>query len=232
MPELFPVTPHTWITERLDLGGEAAAAELNRFILALYFRPLCGYAQASSLRELGDPDDIVTGFLANRLARGEYLRSWRETNGTPLRRWLMNGLHLYGHELRRARRQRAGRESTLDAASDATAPEPAAVAAMERDWALSVVREACAEIESELRASGVERDWYVFRRHFLDGRAYRELFAETGVEPARAAVRSHAILVRLRSRIRALLARDGTPTDEIEHEIARLQRTVEESKKS
>lgn len=227
MPELFPATPRTWIAERIDLG-EHGSAELSRFILSLYFRPLCGYAQASSLRELGEPDELVSGFLANRLARPDYLHGWRDAGGMPLRRWLMNGLHLYGHELRRARGNREGRLAPLDSAAAATAPEPGGIAAMERAWALAVVREACEEIESELRGAGAERDWYVFRRHFIDGRSYRELYDETGVEPAKSAVRSHAILVKLRSRIRTLLARDGTPADEIEREIGRLQRTVEE----
>lgn len=232
MPELFPATPRTWIDDRLTLG-DAGAADLNREILRLYFQPLCGYTQASSLRELGEVDEIVSGFLSNRLARGDYLRSWRENEAMPLRRWLMNGLHLYGHELRRARNNRSTRETSLDAsgaAATASAPDVAGVVGMERAWTLTVVREACAEIESELRFAGVEIDWYVFRRHFIDGRPYRELFAETGIEPARAAVRSHAILVKLRSRIRAILARDGTPADEIEHELARMQRTVEESR--
>lgn len=226
MPELFPSTPRTWIAERLDLG-EAAASEVNRHILSVYFRPLCGYAQASSLRELGEVEELVSGFLSNRLARGDYLRGWRATDGMLLRRWLINGLHLYAHEQRRAMSKRNGRETTLDRA--ASTPDPAGIASLDRAWALSVVREACAEIEHDLTASGQERDWYVFRRHFIDGRPYRELFPETGVEPARAAVRSHAILVKLRSRIRASLARDGTPPDEIEHEIARLQRLIEES---
>jgi len=227
MPELFPSTPRTWIADRLDLG-DAAASEVNRHILSVYFRPLCGYAQASSLRELGEVDELVSGFLSNRLARGDYLRGWRATDGMPLRRWLINGLHLYAHEQRRARNNRHGRETTLDLA--AGTPDPAGIASLDRAWALSVVREACVEIEQELASAGQERDWYVFRRHFIDGRPYRDLFAETGVEPARAAVRSHAILVKLRSRIRAILARDGTPPDEIDHEIARLQRLIEESK--
>ena len=227
MPELFPSTPRTWITEQLDLG-DSAAADVRKHILALYFQPLCGYAQASSLRELGNPSELVSGVLASRLSRADYLRGWRQSNGMPLRRWLMNGLHLYGHELRRASRNHALRESPLRQADDA--PDPAGIAALDRAWALSIVREACAEVEAELRLSGAERDWYVFRRHFLDGRSYRELHAETSVEPARAAVRSHAILVKLRARIRALLARDGTPPDEIEAEIARLQRIIEDSK--
>lgn len=227
MAELFPPTPRTWITERLELGGDATA-EVNRHILSAYFQPLCGYAQASSLRELGDVGELVSGFLSNRLARGDYLRSWRSTDGMPLRRWLINGLHLYAHEQRRALNNRNGRETTLDSASGT--PDPAGLAALDRAWALSIVREACSEIEQELRGSGLERDWYVFRRHFVDGRAYRDLFEETGIEPARAAVRSHGILVKLRGRIRAMLARDGVPPDEIEHEIARLQRMIEESK--
>jgi len=227
MPELFPSTPRTWISEQLALG-ESASGELQRRVMELYYRPLCAYAQASSLRELGDANEIVSGFLSSRLSRPDYLKAWCENGGTPLRRWLMNGLHLYGHELRRARRNHSARETALAAANTAT--DPAAVAAMDRAWAVSVVREACAEIEQELAASGQERDWYVFRRHFVDGRPYRDLFTETGIEPARAAVRSHAILVKLRSRIRAILARDGTPPDEIEHEIARLQRLIEESK--
>lgn len=226
MPELFPTTPRTWITERLALG-EMGMGEVQRQVMALYYHPLCGYAHASSLRELGDANEIVSGFLSSRLARPDYLKAWRDSGGMPLRRWLMNGLHLYGHELRRAQRNHAARETALSAA-DAEA-DRAGIAAMDRAWAVSVVREACAEVEQELRAAGTEGDWYLFRRHFVDGRAYRDLFAETGVEPARAAVRSHAILVKLRARIRTLLARDGTPPDEVDGEIARLQRLIEES---
>jgi hypothetical protein len=227
--------------ELLDArGGQAAAIAWarNANVLGTDSPSLSRVGDALQMAEpfadaVGDTFALVEVMGMFDYARGDYLRSWRENEAMPLRRWLMNGLHLYGHELRRARNNRSTRETSLDAsgaAATASAPDVAGVVAMERAWTLTVVREACAEIESELRFAGVEIDWYVFRRHFIDGRPYRELFAETGIEPARAAVRSHAILVKLRSRIRAILARDGTPADEIEHELARMQRTVEESR--
>ena len=61
----------TWIGDRLA-GGCASA--VNRHIMDVYARPLKIYYMGTSDRWLGEADDIIQGFFADRLAREDFLR--------------------------------------------------------------------------------------------------------------------------------------------------------------
>ncbi len=101
-------------------------------------------------------------------------------------------------------------------------PEPEAQAAFERAWAISILREACEEVETICNADGEGMMWMLFKRHFLDGVPYALLVDETGFEPARAAVVSRTVANRVRAALRRLIARDGIPPDELDAELARI----------
>ena len=102
----FPSTHATWIVDRVTVSADAdahpalaraARDELNAHVMRRYFEPLRAYVKGSGWRGLGESADLVNGFFASRLAKGDYLLKWRDS-GMPLRRWLMNGMLLHLHE--------------------------------------------------------------------------------------------------------------------------------------
>lgn len=106
-------------------------------------------------------------------------------------------------------------------------PEPEAEAAFERAWAVSILREACEEVETICNADGEGNMWLLFKRHFLDGQPYALLVDETGFDPARAAVVARTITNRVRAALKRLVVRDGIPEEEIDAEIARVSNLLD-----
>ena len=237
MPENdpFPSTHTTWMHEQLD-GDEDRRRAVRSVVMARYFEPLRIYVKGSSYRTLGESAELVSAFFVSRFARDDYLDAWR-ASGMTLRRWLINGLILSMREEVRRRRRAAkrgmsdmreargvaergsGDEDPIDLLES---PEPEAEAAFERAWAVSILREACEEVETICNADGEGAMWIVFKRHFLDGLPYTLLVDETGYEPARAAVVARTVANRVRAALRRLIARDGIPADEVEKELARI----------
>jgi len=101
-------------------------------------------------------------------------------------------------------------------------PEPEAEAAFERAWAVSILREACEEVETICHADDEGNMWLLFKRHFLDGQPYALLVDETGYEPARAAVVARTVANRVRAALKRLMVRDGIPEEEVEGELVRF----------
>jgi hypothetical protein len=240
--DAFPSTHTTWMHGELDAGEERRRA-LRSIVMARYFEPLRIYVKGSSYRHLGESAELVSAFFVSRFARDDYLDAWRES-GMTLRRWLINGLILsMREEVRRRRRAakrgligtgQAGTEPGDDAAeadpfASLESPEPEAVAAFERAWALATLREACEEVETICNADGAASAWLVFRRHFFDGLPYSTLVDESGLEPPAAAAAARMVANRVRAAIRRLIARDGVHPDEVDAEFRRVAAIVERS---
>jgi hypothetical protein len=206
--------------------------------MARYFEPLRVYVKGSSYRNLGESAELVSAFFVSRFARDDYLQAWQQS-GMTLRRWLINGLILsMREEVRRRRRatkrgmqdvregagkgQEASGAEAGDPLASLESPEPEAAAAFERAWAVSILREACEEVETICNADGQDRAWLVFRRHFLDGVPYALLTDETGFEPSRAAVVARSVGNRVRAALRRLIVRDGIPEEDVERELSRI----------
>jgi hypothetical protein len=237
MPENdpFPSTHTTWMHEQLD-GDEDRRRAVRSVVMARYFEPLRIYVKGSSYRTLGESAELVSAFFVSRFARDDYLDAWR-ASGMTLRRWLINGLILSMREEVRRRRRAAkrgmsdmreargvaergsGDEDPIDLLES---PEPEAEAAFERAWAVSILREACEEVETICNADGESDRWLLFRRHVLDGQSYALLVDETGFEPARAAVVVRTISNRVRAALRRLVERDGVHHDDIDGELNRI----------
>lgn len=239
--DAFPSTHTTWMHGELDAGEERRRA-LRSIVMARYFEPLRIYVKGSSYRHLGESAELVSAFFVSRFARDDYLDAWRES-GMTLRRWLINGLILSMREEVRRRRRAAKRgligtgqagtngDDTGDADPFASleSPEPEAVAAFERAWALSVLREACEEVETVCNADGESDKWLVFRRHFLDGVPYTLLVDESGLEPSAAAAAARVVANRVRAVIRRLIARDGVHPEEVDAEFRRVAGLIDQS---
>lgn len=191
----------------------SARKDAVREVLGRYAEPLRIYVRGSSLRSNGDEIDFVQGFLVSRLSRDGYLDDWLQS-GLQLRRWLINGLHLYAKEVRRE--ARSSDEAAERPASDEV---PKRVAEAEAAWARALLLEACERARAELEQSGHGDAWDIFRRHFIDGRSYRELESEFGLRPAAMAEASRRVSNLLREHVRLLLVRDGVRPEEIEAEL-------------
>jgi DNA-directed RNA polymerase specialized sigma24 family protein len=206
----FPTTQATWIVEA-SRGDDSRLGELAARIIERYAQPLEAYAQGSSLREIGEPRELVHGFLLAKFATPgacrAYLEAWN-ASGLTLRRWMMNGLLLHVRGV--VRDAQRSRERPLDAAVGALASdEPDPSAAFERAWARAIVSEACAQVEQALIAEGRDRAWRVFRLHTLDGRPYGELESEFGLTRQQMADLVRGVTTRLRARVRELLDEEG-----------------------
>ncbi len=221
MPDLFPATHGTWLAERI----ERAPSEARAHVMSRYFEPLCAYVRASSLRALGEPADLVNAFLAARLDDSAYLARWSQS-AMPLRRWLANGLltHARNDALARARRSRHGGSvppAELERMTDAH--ETDALFALERAWAVRTVTEAHEQVHTELVSEGRADWWELFRLHGIQGMAYEQACAITGIARSNATNVHRAVVVRLRDALRRILEREGIRPDEIDRELALMQ---------
>lgn len=207
----------TWIAARMGDGSEGRA-DVNRHIMAVYDWPLRVYFMGSSERWLGEPEDVVGGFFADRLGRAEFLNEWR-SSGMRLRRWLMNAFCFYMMELRRqkARDRRAG-ELDHEPVAFRGSPE----VAVDRAFKVSLVREALRVAQETCDDASLTQHWNIFVAHYLNARDYNDIARETGVTPERAAVMARTASRKFRTAIRDLLAGDGTPDEHVDQEILDL----------
>ena len=184
----------------------------------VYAHPLRVYFLGSSLRSLGDPDDMVDGFFASRLDREGYFDQWRES-GLRLRRWLMNGfLFFLREEIRRQRRDgksSLGQEPVMPAGSG---PDDD----FDRAWAMAMVRDAWTDAAKSCEADGLGDHWRLFIRHHVDGLAYKEFVHEFDVTPSQAAVMVRTATGRFKKAVRHRILMDGVLEADVDEELQRL----------
>jgi hypothetical protein len=230
----FPSTEWTWLATRIGEAAHdaSAAAELRARVMERYAEPLRIYAKGTSLGWLDDPEALVNGFFASRLARDEYLVKWFES-AMPLRRFLANGMLLYLREERRARARREARDgASVDAlyergADALAAPDDArAFRELERAWARSVLGEACERARAELVAAGKGVAWAVFERHFIDDIAYEAVARELGIREESARPAARLAQAKVRDAMRWLLALEGVAEPDMDEAIADVTRLV------
>lgn len=202
--DVFPSTLNTWIDRRLD-EGDGGRAEVNRHVMSVYAMPLRTYFLGTGDRWLGEADEVVQGFFADRLDRPRFFADWQQAD-MPLRRWLINAFCFYLKELRR-RRWRDDRSGTLP--DDPVVYEGNAERDFDRAFVASVVQRAMELARESCEADGLGEHWEVFTDHFCHDRAYAELGPEHGVDAARAAVMARTASRRFRTAVREVLARDG-----------------------
>ncbi len=220
--DVFPTTQRTWIDRVMD-RSDTDRGEINRHIMAVYSAPLRVYFLGTGSRWLGDPEEIVAGFFADRLARDGFLRDWRRGE-LRLRRWLVNAFSFYLAELRRKRR----RDRRVDGPMpDVSAGGPTPERMADRAFSQSIVAEAIRTAEAVCAADGLQDHWGVFIRHTCDEVPYADLAADYGVTSARAAVMARTAARHFRKALRALLVCDGAGEDAVEEEIRELLEAVE-----
>ncbi len=216
----FPTTQQTWIFDRLAEGAGGAAA-LREHVMERYREPLLVYVRGSTLRALGEPDELVHGFFAHFLAHHDSLVRWAES-GTRLRRWMMNGLVLHARGLRRdaARNRETGSIESIAARASC---EPRAQDAFEASWARSLLADAATAVQSELVSEDRVNAWDVFAQHIIDGRAYADCCPPLGYTVDEGRTVTRMVSIRIRRTLRELLLQEGTPEVEIAAELRALE---------
>ena len=225
MSNLFPTTHSTWLLTQVESNPLAA----RDHVMSHYFEPLCAYVRASSLRVLGDPDELVNDFFAARLTDPQYLARW-STSGLALRRWLVNGLITHTRNRALAESRRRSTLGTMDPeilARVAISAETGALLALERAWAMRTMVEAHDRVRSEFDADGKSAWWELFRLHSVQGLAYADACKVTGITLANASHVNRVVATRLRDALRTLLERDGIRPDEIDCELGLMQDLLE-----
>jgi len=219
--DVFPSTYQSWITRKLA-EGPAARLELSRHIMDVYARALEIYFCGCADRWLGEPQEVVAGFFADRLAREDFLSDWQQS-GLRLRRWLMNAFSFYLAELRRTKR----RDAQVSAIpTDRPAATRSPHDEVDRAFVEVVIHEALRIAQCQCADQGLEQHWGVFFRHYYEGQPYDSVGLEFGVAPSRAAVMSRTAARRFRQALRDLLGRDGVPPEQIDEEIRSLLEVV------
>jgi len=216
----FPTTQQTWIVDRLAEGGHGAPV-LRESLMERYREPLLIYVRGSTLRTLGEPDELVHGFFAHFFSDLRNLERWAES-GTRLRRWMMNGLVLHARGLRRdaARNREIG---SLGAVGERAAEEGDALSQFEAAWARSLLSDAATAVQAELVAEGRVASWEVFRRHIIDGEAYAVCCPPLGLTADDGRTATRMVSLRVRRTLRELLLQEGTPDGEIAGELRALE---------
>lgn len=213
----FPQTLNTWLCEQIDKTN-ADVGKVNRHVMEAYHAPLKAYLLCTSWRRSGEPDEIINGFLADRLDREDFFAKWR-ASGLRLRRWLVNALHFYLKEQwRRERRHDA--EPIEDQEPDHIDDQ------VDRAWARSLVTAACKDAHESCVADDLEGHWQLFVRHHVDGVPYDRCAAEFDVDPKRCAVMVRTATSRFRAALKARLQADNVGPDQLDAELLHLQEVL------
>lgn len=211
----FPPTRRTWMGHLLD-DGELDTA--RRHIMEAYAEPLRIYCRGCSLRWVGEPSDLVSGFFADRLSRPTFLERWRES-GRPLRFWLIVGFkHFMLEEARRRKRDARGRgEPRLE--PEGSGPDRA----FDRACALELVRQALSQTERQCRDDGLGEHWEIFFLHHLRDLSIRQIAEQLSIDVPRAAVMKRTAANRFRATLRELVSWTDADDQMIDAEIRDLR---------
>ena len=218
-PDHFPSTHYTWIGRRLG-EGSPGRLELNRHVMKMYAEPLQYYFMKTSVRWLGEPEEIVAEFFKDRLARDRFFDSWQES-GKPLRYWLINALNFFLKEEYR-RRQRGPRMQEVADEALLIDDGPAVEQLIDQAFKVALVRGAVESACEMCTEAGLSRHWEVFVEHYYHGRPYREIQDRQGIDAARAAVMARTARRRFVAALREQLERDGVAPENIDKEIELL----------
>ena len=223
--DVFPKTPRTWFCRQIGLG-QVGLAEANQHIMAVYAEPLKVYFRGSSFRRLGEADEIVNAYFADRLGRADFLAKW-ESSERPMRYWLLVGFRYFLMEQIAKRTADAGRTVPMvDEAGHSTS----AAGEFHRQVARSVVREASLQAETECRRDGLSEHWDILMRHHLKGRPLVQIAADDGLDVVRVKVMARTAANRFRRTLREMLSWPGASRESVDEEIHELITTLAKEK--
>lgn len=224
----FANTQYTLLGRLLNLGSEGHR-QATKHIMEVYERPLRVYFIGSSFaKDLGDADDIVRGFFADRLSRPSFLHDW-QFSGRRLRYWLITAFKHFLYEQRHNASKKDRQWESLDELSrdcdgeDDQSPDRA----FHREVALSIVHRAVERARSSCEDSGHAAHWEAMLRHHLDGRTFEELSREYQIDAPRLRVMARTAGNRLRRCLREELSWPGAHPEDIDREICLLMEVLQ-----
>jgi RNA polymerase sigma-70 factor (ECF subfamily) len=226
--------PTTWWS-RVARAGDPADPEARAALEGLcrdYWYPLYAFARHRGLTS-DDACDLVQGFLADLIERGDLAAVARDRG--RFRAFLRTACdHFLAHrrEHDRALKRGAGRRPVPIDRHDAEGRygrEPAhdqtAERLFERRWALELLENVLARLESEMIGAG-KTDLFSRLRPMLEGdggaESYREIGMALGMSEASIKVAAHRLRARYRQLLRAEVARTVADPAEIDAELAEL----------
>jgi DNA-directed RNA polymerase specialized sigma24 family protein len=222
----FPTTQQTWLRECLaeSTASEARSRGLRdarEHVMRRYYEPLAAYLGATSYRDIDAPSALVAAFFVDRFGDDTYLQAWK-ASGLPLRRWLVNGLLFWLRtEVRRRRREerRLGGAHELSLVEHHAGPD----AVFEREWARSIVGDACEVVAQVLQREVESQRWVLFCRHVLDGLSYGEVATAHGCDERDVRNACRLVRSRLEEALLELLRDEGVSEARLESEVARIR---------
>jgi DNA-directed RNA polymerase specialized sigma24 family protein len=220
----FPTTAATFLTMCLDRASDGDTAEACRHVMLRYSAPLVAYAASSRLSRVDEPEELVHGFFAEKLATRGFLDRWR-ASGMPLRRWMLNGLVFHARGLVRDRAREDSRRLPASHLEHEPADSSETERLFERAWALALVEAACRFVHAELAAEGRESAYDAFHRHHFHGVALATLAAERGTPIGTISTELRHATRRLRRTAESMLRDEIGSADplEIERELERVR---------
>ena len=235
----FPSTHATWIDAQLTIAeegdraaavsGDAAATAraagardaLRRHVMERYAAALTAYVSTPQLRQVGERDELVSGFFARTLPDPSFFVRWR-ASGMPFRRWMMNAMAFHCRGVVRDAQRDGARFVDADAGAIAAGlpsgePEPAA--AFDRAWALALTNEAYRQVQSDLVVRGRGEDDAIFRMHVVDGLTYAQVSERMGRTEAECLNAARRVANALRNAVRELLREEGVGANGLEDAV-------------
>lgn len=197
---------------------EGELDEARRHIMEAYAEPLRIYCRGCSLSWVGEPDDLVRGFFADRLSRHAFLDRWLES-GRALRFWLIVGFKHYMLEQAREKNRDARQAADLSLEPEGSGPDRE----FERACALRLVHQALEQSADACWQHGLDEHWEIFTLYHLQGVSMDRIAADKGVTVARAAVMKRTAVERFRSTLRELISWKGADDHLIDAEIRDLR---------
>ncbi|MBL9120901.1 MAG: hypothetical protein JNL80_13400 [Phycisphaerae bacterium] len=200
--------------------------EARRLVMRVYREPLLAYVRkvrwVAGLHQLPgyeDPESIVSGFFADRLAHDRVLLSWAAER-CRFRAWIRSTMRNYLLSLVAIQRQDAVNrrhleERSLHADFESHGPEEA----FDMAFRECLVREAIRATASKAASIGRGHAWQAFVAHELEGKPYsalEHLLPGTHGQRAAALRRMRALLVQA---LRDAVAWPGASESEIDEEL-------------
>lgn len=183
----FPATRWSLIAKLPNRPQDVAT------LIALYAEAIGTYLHAKLPEERGDRlEDVIQEVLLELLGKPEVLARAQPGSGSRFRYFIM---HLaWQAALNHLRYQRRRDHRSLDALPEDGGAPPSAQTqgtppdqhgAMDRAWAISVVRQALDDAEAAAAAGRLDRESLrVLTANLIEGRGLREVAAETGLSLA------------------------------------------------
>ncbi len=205
----FETTSWTLIHQLDEATSDEAKREISAAIVNRYWAPVYAFLRRQG-RPHADADDLTQGFFTDVvLSRG--LFEGVSENGAKLRTLVLRALKNYTiDQYRKAARRPSGVSidaATVDAieASMAERPNDTGEELFDREWAISLFRNAAAKCEKHFVSAGREKHWRAFEMKFIHRAfnnvdpTYEQIAKELGFETSeRASSAAHSVKKRFR----------------------------------